>query len=114
MGHAMSMGTGVRAEAGVHGKSALKALPRHSRVLRTALRLASFQCVRPNGKALRAIRKAKNKSLQTLGTQAGINKAHLWRVEMGLAGISEQTLHRIAEALDEPVDAFTDEDKEMP
>lgn len=39
-------------------------------------------------------------SLAALSALTGINKGHLSRVENGLAGLGEDNIHRLAEALD--------------
>lgn len=58
----------------------------------------------PNGTAIRAIRVVRRISLRELARLTGLDRGHLSRLERGLAGASEGSLHRIATALQVPVD----------
>ncbi|WP_147472821.1 XRE family transcriptional regulator [Streptomyces triticirhizae] len=58
----------------------------------------------PNGTAIRAIRVVRRMSLRELARLTGLDRGHLSRLERGMAGASEASLHRIALALEAPVD----------
>lgn len=49
--------------------------------------------------ALRTLRERAGLGLSELARQVGVNPAHLWRVEAGLAGISVKTARLLANAL---------------
>jgi transcriptional regulator with XRE-family HTH domain len=60
-----------------------------------------------NGQAIRAIRCAKGLNIREAATAAGLSFAYLSRVETGLKGASEETIQRVASALDVPVGAIS-------
>ena len=64
--------------------------------------------MRPNGDAIRALRRARNLSLRALATQTGRNRGYLSRLERGLIRESG-AVSAIAEALDVPTTAITHE-----
>ncbi len=47
----------------------------------------------------RSVRQAQGLSLREVARRAGIDPAHLWRVERGTAGLSVASLARLAEVL---------------
>jgi transcriptional regulator with XRE-family HTH domain len=66
--------------------------------------------VTPNGSAIRAFRDVRNMSLRRLAHLTGRDRGFLSLVERGRAGASEDTLHRIAKALEVPVAAINREE----
>ncbi|WP_435173247.1 helix-turn-helix domain-containing protein [Actinacidiphila sp. bgisy145] len=62
--------------------------------------------MRPNGIAIRTIRKAQNLTLRGLARQARCHPSHLSRLERGLAGASDETIQRLADGLMVPVGAI--------
>lgn len=60
----------------------------------------------PNGTAIRTIRRAKNLTLRGIARAIDRQPSHLSRLERGLAGASDETVERIAQALGVPVDAI--------
>jgi transcriptional regulator with XRE-family HTH domain len=57
---------------------------------------------------MRAIREAHNVSLREMQRRTGLDRGYLSRLERGLAGASDDTIHRYAEALDDvPITAIT-------
>ena len=65
--------------------------------------------MRPNRSAIKAIREAQGQSFGDIErkTEGRITKPHLWRVEKGLAGIGDDKLADLADALGVEVDAIT-------
>ncbi|MYR28638.1 helix-turn-helix domain-containing protein [Streptomyces sp. SID4945] len=55
--------------------------------------------MRPHGSAIRYRRQALKQSLRDVAAATGLDRSHLSRVERGLAGLSDDNLHRLAEAL---------------
>ncbi|MFL4904888.1 helix-turn-helix domain-containing protein [Streptomyces sp. MMS24-I2-30] len=55
--------------------------------------------MRPHSSAIRYRRRALNMSLRTLSAKTGINRGHLSRVERGLAGLGDQNIAKVADAL---------------
>ena len=66
-----------------------------------------FQRVRPNGEAIQNTRRAQGLTLRVVAQRAGINHAHLWRAEKGIADMSDDKLQRLAGALGEPIENIT-------
>lgn len=62
--------------------------------------------MRPNGITIRILRKQQKLTLRELGQKAGCHYSHLSKLERGLAGASDKTLQRIADALGVPVGAI--------
>ncbi|GAA3032805.1 hypothetical protein GCM10020000_07300 [Streptomyces olivoverticillatus] len=62
--------------------------------------------MRPNGSAIRAIRQARKVGLRGLAQQTGRDRSHLSRIERGEAGASDDTIQRIASALEVPLKAI--------
>lgn len=69
-----------------------------------------FRGVTPDGNAIRTSREQQGISLRKLGQRTHINYVTLWRVEKGLAGLSEDEIQRLAGALGEPVKGITHDD----
>lgn len=63
--------------------------------------------VTPNGDAIRALRGARGLGLRELARLTGRHRAHLSRIERGLAGASDETVERIAGALGVTEEAIT-------
>lgn len=69
--------------------------------------MASDTQTPPFGRRLRALREAAGLSLAELGERSGLNKDHLWQLEVGRrADPSWQTLTRLADALGLGIEAF--------
>ncbi|MEU1273074.1 helix-turn-helix transcriptional regulator [Streptomyces sp. NPDC005799] len=66
--------------------------------------------MRPNGDAMKAIRKARGIGLRRLAEAIGIDPGYLSRIENGKQGAGAGTLHRYADELDVPVQAITHEE----
>lgn len=49
-------------------------------------------------------------SLRTLAAKTGIDRGHLSRVERGLAGLGDDNIHKVAEALDVTTDDITNQE----
>ncbi|MGQ4513616.1 helix-turn-helix domain-containing protein [Streptomyces sp. DW26H14] len=68
--------------------------------------------MRPNGPAIRAIRRARNLSLRMLQHQTGLNRGYLSRLERGLIREpADEPVLKVATALNVPPDAITHEEK---
>lgn len=80
--------------------------------LHTELLRPSVRAVRPNGIAIRELRKARKISLPVLAERIGRDRGHLSRLERGQAGASDETVRRIAAALEVPTDAITHKERE--
>ncbi|WP_443067997.1 helix-turn-helix domain-containing protein [Streptomyces sp. NBC_01356] len=65
----------------------------------------------PNGTAIRALRKARKLSIRETAARAGCDPSHLSRLERREAGMGEEGLRRLAEALDVPVAAINREEE---
>lgn len=64
--------------------------------------------MRPNGTAIRDIRKGQNIGLRLLAERTGLDRSHLSRIERGkVRNPASATLQRIADGLKVPVDAIT-------
>jgi len=63
--------------------------------------------VKPNGDAIRALREARGLGLRQLSRLTGRDRAHLSRIERGLAGAGSETVSRIAGALGVTEEAIT-------
>ncbi|SFT31877.1 helix-turn-helix domain-containing protein [Streptomyces sp. ok210] len=69
--------------------------------------------MRPNGRAIRAIREAQNLSLRALQQTTGLNRGYLSRMERGLIReAADDPVLKVADALTVPPEAITHE--EMP
>ncbi|WP_281290743.1 helix-turn-helix domain-containing protein [Streptomyces sedi] len=68
----------------------------------------------PNGTAIRAIRVVRRMSLRQLARLTDLDRGHISRLERGLAGASEASLHRIATVLEVPVADLLRADDEPP
>ncbi|MDT0269980.1 helix-turn-helix transcriptional regulator [Streptomyces sp. DSM 44915] len=66
----------------------------------------------PNGTAIRAIRAVRRMSLRELARLTRLDRGHLSRLERGLTGASEASLHRIATVLQVPFDDLVRGDDE--
>ncbi len=60
-----------------------------------------------NGESIKAFRIIRGRSMRDLATAAGIDVAHLSRVENGLKGATDETIQRLADALDVPVGSIS-------
>ena len=69
-----------------------------------------FRGVRPDGNAIRDSRERQGISLRRLGQRTHINYVTLWRVEKGLASLTEDEIQRLAGALGEPGEEITHDD----
>ncbi|MGZ0231183.1 helix-turn-helix domain-containing protein [Streptomyces sp. H49] len=67
--------------------------------------------MRPHPSAIRFRRGALHMSLATLSKLTGINKGHLSRVERGLAGLGDDNILKVADALGVTTDDITHEEK---
>ncbi|MEV6081275.1 helix-turn-helix transcriptional regulator [Streptomyces sp. NPDC052069] len=68
--------------------------------------------MRPNGPAIRAIRRAQKMSLRTLQQKTGLNRGYLSRMERALIRESaDEPVQAVASALDVTPDAITHEEK---
>ncbi|MEV8523233.1 helix-turn-helix transcriptional regulator [Streptomyces sp. NPDC052000] len=64
--------------------------------------------MRPNGTAIRAIRRAQKMSLRAMQTETGLNRGYLSRLERGLICDSDDgPIQKVATALNVPPDAIT-------
>ncbi|WP_283108119.1 helix-turn-helix transcriptional regulator [Streptomyces sp. LRE541] len=68
--------------------------------------------MRPHSSAIRFRRRALNMSLARLAALTGIDKGHLSKAERGLAGLGDDYIRKIADALDVTPDDITH--KEIP
>ncbi|MEU8316668.1 MULTISPECIES: helix-turn-helix domain-containing protein [Actinomycetes] len=68
--------------------------------------------MKPNGTAIRALRKARNAGLRKLSRETGLDRGYLSRLERGLAGARAGTVERIAAALEVPTAAITHEEQQ--
>ncbi|MEV5939889.1 helix-turn-helix transcriptional regulator [Streptomyces sp. NPDC051994] len=67
--------------------------------------------MRPNGTAIRAIRRAQNMSLRAMQTATGLNRGYLSRLERGLIRESDgEPVLKVAAALSVPLNAITHEE----
>ncbi|NUV31993.1 helix-turn-helix transcriptional regulator [Streptomyces odorifer] len=67
--------------------------------------------MRPNGPAIRAIRKAQNLSLRGLQQQTGLNRGYLSRMERGLIRQpADDQVRKVADVLAVPLAAITHEE----
>ncbi|MEH0552515.1 helix-turn-helix domain-containing protein [Streptomyces sp. B21-101] len=55
--------------------------------------------MRPHSSAIRFRREALNMSLRTLSAKTGIDRGHLSKAERGLAGLGDEYIEKVAEAL---------------
>lgn len=68
--------------------------------------------MRPNGTAIRAIRRAQKTSLRELQQTTGLNRGYLSRLERGRIQQSDATaVQKVATALDVPLEAICHEEK---
>jgi transcriptional regulator with XRE-family HTH domain len=68
--------------------------------------------VRPNGRAIRAIREAQKLSLRALQQETGLNRGYLSRLERGyIRKPADGPVFKVATALNVPPDAITHEEK---
>ncbi|XUL91033.1 helix-turn-helix domain-containing protein [Streptomyces galilaeus] len=65
----------------------------------------------PNGTAIRTLREARKLSIREVASRAGCAASHLSRLERGQAGMAEEGLRRLAEALTVPVAAINREEQ---
>ncbi|WP_374684023.1 helix-turn-helix domain-containing protein [Streptomyces sp. TBY4] len=65
--------------------------------------------VTPHGAAIKALREAREHSVRHLAHLTERHPSTILRVERGERGASAETLHRIAAALDVPIEAITRE-----
>lgn len=65
--------------------------------------------VTPNGAAIRSIREARGQGLRRLAHRIDRSPGYLSRIETELQGAGDETLRRIADALNVPVGAITRE-----
>jgi transcriptional regulator with XRE-family HTH domain len=63
--------------------------------------------MRPNGEAIREIRRAKELTLTDIQTATGLRTGYLSELERGLKGARPRTLRKIAGALQVTVTAIT-------
>ncbi|MGG7610944.1 helix-turn-helix domain-containing protein [Streptomyces sp. ZG43] len=67
--------------------------------------------MRPNGPAIRAIRKAQNLGLRGLQQQSGLNRGYLSRMERGLIRQpADDQVRKVADVLAVPIAAITHEE----
>ncbi|MFE9886810.1 helix-turn-helix domain-containing protein [Streptomyces scopuliridis] len=67
--------------------------------------------MRPNGRAIRAIRQAQNLSLRALQQKTGLNRGYLSRMERGLIRKpADDPVLKVATALNVPPDAIIHEE----
>ncbi|MFD9603254.1 helix-turn-helix domain-containing protein [Streptomyces sp. NPDC059970] len=68
--------------------------------------------MRPNGRAIRAIRQAQNLSLRALQQTTGLDRGYLSRMERGLIRKpADDPVLKVATALKVPPDAITHEEE---
>ncbi|MGW6703541.1 helix-turn-helix domain-containing protein [Streptomyces sp. NPDC054956] len=69
--------------------------------------------MRPNGQAIKAIRKARKLSLRALQDMTGLNRGYLSRLERGLIHqAGGEPVRKVAGALDVAPEAITHEEKQ--
>lgn len=68
--------------------------------------------MRPNGQAIKAIRKARKLSLRALQDMTGLNRGYLSRLERGLIHQAGEPVLKVAGALDVAPEAITHEEKQ--
>ncbi|MEU6365697.1 helix-turn-helix transcriptional regulator [Streptomyces sp. NPDC046931] len=67
--------------------------------------------MRPHASAIRYRREALDMSLRTLSARTGIHRGHLSRVERGLAGLGDENIRKVADALGVTPADITHEEK---
>ncbi|MBT2477580.1 helix-turn-helix domain-containing protein [Streptomyces sp. ISL-94] len=68
--------------------------------------------MRPNGQAIKAIRKARNLSLRALQEMTGLNRGYLSRLERGLIHHAGEPVLKVAGALEVTPEAITHKEKQ--
>lgn len=70
----------------------------------------TYDSMKPNGVAIRALRKATHCGLRELERRTGLSRPYLSRLERGERGATPETVRLIAEALNIPPELLTSED----